>query len=102
MADRKLAKVEGRDWDREKGPGSKFREGNYYPSAQIREKERDADGNEIMRQEELDKGVERLNGWDRVVQDEEDGLETTEGDGEEDGLVAAVAELSVAAESAEW
>lgn len=99
MADRKLAKVEGRDWDREKGPGSKFREGNYYPSAQIREeKERDADGNEIMRQEELDKGVERVSGWDRVTQDEEEDDHIAAQKKEEEGLVAAVAGLSVAPE----
>lgn len=97
MADRKLSKVEGRDWDREKGPGSKFREGNYYPSAQTREKERDAEGNEIMRQEELEKGNERVSGWDRVKQDDEDAWGTGK-DGEEEGLVEAVKGLSVAAE----
>ena len=96
MADRKLAKVGGRDWDREKGPGSKFREGNYYPSAQIREeREKDADGNEVMRQEELAKGVTRVSGWDSVTQDEEVVKGTEVKEPAEDGLVDAVAGLSV-------
>lgn len=60
-AERKLARVEGRDWDREKmGSASTLTDANY-PSQQPVVEPQDRLG-------ELDQGVERRDGWESVIQ----------------------------------